>query len=130
MAMSNPYLAYQQQSVLTASPGELTLMLFNGCLKFLGQAEGAMARQDIQGAHNALLRVQDIVVELMVTLDPQYEVSQGLMALYDYLRRRLLEANLRKDPAIVKECLGLATELRDTWAEAVKLSRGQAHGAG
>jgi flagellar protein FliS len=127
--MPNPYLAYQQQSVMTASPGDLTLMLYNGCLSFLGRAEIAMARQDVEGAHNALLRVQDIVAELMATLDPQYEVSQGLRAIYDYLCYRLVEANISKDPAIVKECLGLVTELRDTWAEAARLSRGLARGA-
>jgi len=125
--MPNPYVKYQEQSILTASQGDLTLMLYNGCLKFLGRAEVAMHAKDIQGTNSALLRAQDIILELMVTLDMQYDISHSLMALYDYLRRRMIEANIRKDVGIVGECSGLVTELRDTWAEAVIRSRVKAH---
>ena len=126
MAMPNPYLTYQEQSVFTASQADLTLMLYNGCIRFLSRAELAMQRRDVPGANDALLRAQDIILEFMATLDMQYEISHQLMALYEYLRRRMIEANLRKEIAIVHECLSLVTELRDTWLKAVKLSRGQA----
>lgn len=125
MAMPNPYATYQEQSVLTASQADLTLMLYNGCIKFLSRAELAMQRKDVPGANDALLRAQDIILEFMATLDMQYDISHQLMALYEYLRRRMIEANLRKEITIVQECLSLVTELRDTWAKAVKLSRGQ-----
>lgn len=125
MAMPNPYATYQEQSVFTASQADLTLMLYNGCIKFLSRAELAMQRKDVPGANDALLRAQDIILEFMATLDMQYDISHQLMALYEYLRRRMIEANLRKEVTIVQECLSLVTELRDTWAKAVKLSRGQ-----
>jgi len=125
MAMPNPYATYQEQSVFTASQADLTLMLYNGCIKFLSRAELAMQRKDVPGANDALLRAQDIILEFMATLDMQYDISHQLMALYEYLRRRMIEANLRKEITIVQECLSLVTELRDTWAKAVKLTRGQ-----
>ncbi|MBT9156729.1 MAG: Flagellar protein FliS [Firmicutes bacterium] len=125
MAMPNPYLQYQEQSIFTASQPDLTLMLYNGCIKFLHRAELAMQRQDVPSANDALLRAQDIILEFMTTLDMEHEISHQLMALYEYLRRRMIEANIRKDATIVRECLDMATELRDTWAKAVKLSRGQ-----
>ncbi|MBT9175937.1 MAG: Flagellar protein FliS [Firmicutes bacterium] len=126
MAMPNPYLQYQEQSVFTASQADLILMLYNGSIKFLSRAELAMQRRDMPGANDALLRAQDIILEFMATLDMEYEISHQLMALYEYLRRRMIEANIRKDATIVSECLGMVTELRDTWAKAVKISRGQA----
>ena len=125
MAMPNPYLTYQEQSIFTASQADLTLMLYNGCIKFLSRAELAMQRRDVPGANDALLRAQDIILEFMATLDMEIEISHQLMTLYEYLRRRMIEANIRKDAGIVKECLDMVTELRDTWAKAVKLSRGQ-----
>jgi flagellar protein FliS len=100
-------------------------MLFNGCIKFLNRAELAIQRKDVPGANDALLRAQDIILEFMATLDMQYDISHQLMPLYEYLRHRMIEANLRKDITIVQECLSLVTELRDTWAKAVRLSRGQ-----
>lgn len=125
MAMPNPYAQYQQQSILTASPQDLTLMLYNGCIKFLKQAELAIEQKDIAGSHAALQRAQDIVLEFMSTLDMQYEVSHSLMPLYDYIHRRMIEGNIKKDASIVKECIDLVSELRDTWVEAVRLNRGQ-----
>lgn len=124
MALPNPYVQYQQQSVLTATPGELTLMLYNGCIKFIKQGQQAIHAKDIPSAHATISRAQDIIIEFMATLDMQYEVSENLMALYDYIHRRLIEANLQKDAAILDECLELVTTLRDTWAEAVRINRG------
>lgn len=125
MAMNNPYQQYQQQSVMTASPGELVVMLYNGCIRFIKQAIECINGKDLMGAHNAIIRAQDIIVEFMSTLDMKYEISHNLLALYDYLHRRLVEANVKKDTAILEEVLTFMTELRDTWAEAVKITRKQ-----
>jgi flagellar protein FliS len=125
MAINNPYQQYQQQSVMTASPGELLVMLYNGCIRFIKQAIECINNKDLEGAHKAIIRAQDIILEFMTTLDMKYEVSHNLMALYDYLHRRLVEANTRKDVAALEEVLGFVTELRDTWAEAVKITRKQ-----
>jgi len=125
MAMNNPYQQYQQQSVMTASPGELVVMLYNGCIRFIKQAIECINSKDLMAAHNAIIRAQDIIVEFMSTLDMKYEISHNLLALYDYLHRRLVEANIKKDTAILEEVLTFVTELRDTWAEAVKITRKQ-----
>ena len=124
MALPNPYAQYQQQSIMTASPGDLTLMLYNGCIKFIKQSQLAVEKKDISDAHTAIVRAQDIIIEFMSTLDMQIDLSNNLMALYQYINQRLTEANMRKDSQALAECLGLVTELRDTWAEVVRLNRG------
>jgi len=124
MALPNPYANYQQQSILTATPGDLTLMLYNGCIKFIKQAEIAIDHKDVPAANTAIVRAQDIILEFMSTLDMEIEISHNLMALYEYIHRRLIEANIRKDKQILAECLELVTELRDTWAEVVRINRG------
>ncbi|MEH7444594.1 flagellar export chaperone FliS [Bacillus sp. JJ1122] len=123
MALNNPYQSYQQSSVNTASPGELTLMLYNGCLKFINLAKHAMEQQDIPARNTNILKVQKIVQELMVTLNMDLEVSQNMMSLYDYMHRRLIEANIKNDQAILEEVEGLVTEFRDTWKQVIQLNR-------
>ena len=98
MATVNPYQQYQEQSVMTASPGELTLMLYNGCIKFINQAKLFIEQKNIEKANNAIIRAQDIIQELMVTLNMDYEISKNLAALYDYMNRRLIDANISKIP--------------------------------
>ncbi|RFU63940.1 flagellar export chaperone FliS [Peribacillus glennii] len=123
MAIGNPYQAYQQNSVNTASPGELTLMLYNGCLKFLLQAKKAIETGSIEERNKNIQKVQNIIQELMVTLNMDIAVSKDLMSLYDYLNRRLVEANLKNDISIIEEVEGFVTEFRDTWKEVVQINR-------
>ena len=118
--VTNPYQKYQQQSVMTASQEELLLMLYNGCIRFVKLGIQAVEDRDIQKAHTNIVKAQDIIVEFISTLDMSYDVAKSLMPLYDYIYRRLVEANVTKDAAILNEVLGLVTELRDTWAEAAK----------
>ncbi|MFU0800391.1 MAG: flagellar export chaperone FliS [Xylanivirga thermophila] len=125
MAINNPYKEYQQQSVLTATPEELTLMLYNGCIKFTKQAIVAIQKQDMQCANTAILKAQDIVSELMGSLDMQYDISKDLMAIYDFIVTSLIDANIKKDENVLKEVLELMTELRDTWGQAIKITRKQ-----
>ncbi|HYE83649.1 MAG TPA: flagellar export chaperone FliS [Clostridia bacterium] len=125
VSSSSAYKQYQQNSVNTASPQELTFMLYNGLIRFLKLAHEGITEKNIEKANNNIIRSQDIIMEFAATLDMQYEVSNGLMALYDYMNRRLIEANLHKDNAIVEEIIGLAEELRDTWAQAMKLAKQQ-----
>lgn len=128
MATVNPYQQYQEQSVMTASPGELTLMLYNGCIKFINQAKLFIEQKNIEKANNAIIRAQDIIQELMVTLNMDYEISKNLAALYDYMNRRLIDANISKDTQILEEILDMVTELRDTWIEVIKKTRKQMYG--
>jgi flagellar secretion chaperone FliS len=123
MATKNPYQSYQQNSVTTASPGELTLMLYNGCLKFILQAKKAIADQNIEAKNTNIQKAQNIIRELMVTLNMDQEVSQNMMSLYDYMNRQMIEANLKSDIAILDEVEGLVTEFRDTWKEVIQVNR-------
>lgn len=128
MAMFNPYQQYENQSVMTASPGELTLMLYNGCIKFIKMGIQFIEEQETEKAHNAILRAQAIIEELEVTLDMQYELSESIQQLYDYMGRRLVEANISKDLDILQEVKELMVELRDTWMEVIKINRQQRYG--
>lgn len=126
-AQSSAHNAYKQNSVTTASPGELTLMLYNGCLKFLTIAKKAMLDKNIEAKNTNLQKAQAIITELMVTLDMNVPISKEIQPLYDYMNRRLLEANIQNDPAIIDEVAGLVTEFRDTWKEVILLNRQQQH---
>lgn len=127
MAIQNPYKAYQQNTVTTASPGELTLMLYNGCSKFIHQAIKAMENKNYQEKNKSIKKAQNIIHELMVTLDMSYEISKNIMPLYDYMKRRLVEANIKNDQEILKEVDGMVIEFRDTWKQVIQINRQQMH---
>jgi len=123
MLLNKGYNQYKENSVNTATPEELTLMLFNGLVKFLMQAQTAIEAKNIEKSNNGIIRAQAIVKEFQATLDMNYEVSENLDSIYDYMYRRLVEANLKKDNSIIEEVLGYAKDLRDTWAQAMKLAK-------
>lgn len=116
----NPYDIYKQNQVVTSRPEDLTLMLYNGGVKFLLQAKQAMQQQDLPKAHTLIIRAQDIINELLITLNPDYEITNQLAPLYEYMKARLVEANLKKDITCVEEVEGMFKELRDTWLQAMK----------
>ena len=122
---NNPYNAYKQNSVTTASPGELTLMLYNGCIKFIGKAKIAMEAKDIKEKNYNIQRAQAIIAELMSTLNMDVAISKQMLPLYEYMNRRLIEANIKNDVEILNEVEGLVTEFRDTWKEVIKITRQQ-----
>lgn len=121
----NQYNQYKQNSVYTASPEELTLMLYNGLIKFIMQAQAAIEEKNLEKANDSIIRAEDIINEFKATLNMQYSVSKGLLMLYDYMINRLFEANIKKDTAILAEVLEFAKELRDTWSQAMKLAKKQ-----
>lgn len=125
MAMSNPYQVYQNNSVNTASPGELTLMLYNGCLKFTNLAKEAIKQNNNEVKNNNIQKAQNIIHELMITLNLELEVSKNMMSLYDFIHRRLVEANINNDISAVEEVEELVTEFRDTWKQVIQLNRQQ-----
>ncbi|RFB09490.1 flagella export chaperone FliS [Bacillus sp. HNG] len=130
MAISNPYQAYQSNTVTTASPGELTLMLYNGCLKFIKLSRKAIEEKNLQEKNTNLQKAQNIIRELMVSLDPNVEVSKTMMTMYDYINRRLIEVNIKNDLEILSEVEGLVTEFRDTWKEVIQINRQRQHAQG
>lgn len=125
---SNAFNAYKQNSVTTASPGELTLMLYNGCLKFINRAKVAIDNKNIEERNHYIQRTQAIIGELMSTLNMDMEISKQMLPLYEYMNRRLTEANINNDVKILDEVEGLVTEFRDTWKEVIKITRQQQYG--
>lgn len=130
MALNNPYQSYQQNSVNTATPGELTLMLYNGCLKFIHMAKNGIENKNIEMKNTNIQKAQMIVQELMITLNMDLEVSQNMMSMYDYMNRRLIEANIKNDTAILEEVEGLVTDFRDTWKQVIQVNRQKQYGQG
>jgi flagellar secretion chaperone FliS len=124
-AQLNAYNAYKQNSVTTASPGELTLMLYNGCLKFINKAKQAIEVKNIEERNHYVQRSQAIIAELMSTLNMDYDISKQMLPLYEYMNRRLTEANIKNDVSILDEVAGLVAEFRDTWKEVLKITRQQ-----
>lgn len=123
MVMNNAYEQYKESTIYTSSPEELTLMLFNGLVKFLMQAQMAINEKKIEKANTCIIKAQDIVTEFQCTLDMKYDISHQLYSMYDYMLRRLIEANIKKDEEILEEVLGYARELRNTWEEAMKIAK-------
>lgn len=125
MSSANPYMQYQQNAVQSAHPGDLVVMLYDGLVKFLKIAIKSLNEKDYNGANNALVRSQDIVSYLNETLDKRFEISGNLTALYDFMHRQLVSANIKKEAVLVQEVLELALDLRDTWRQAVQLAKTQ-----
>ncbi|MDR7235710.1 flagellar export chaperone FliS [Neobacillus drentensis] len=120
MAFIKPYQTYQKQAVTTSKPEELTLMLYQGMVKFIRLSKKALQENQLEESHRNNLKAQDILSELMVTLRKEYTISDSLFALYDYMKSRLIEANIQKKVDIFEEVEGYALELSETWSTAIK----------
>lgn len=117
MIQNQGYAAYNNSKILTASPAELTLMLYDGAIKFTNIAIMAIEKNDIQKAHTNIIKTERIIIEFQSTLDEKYPVSKDFNAVYSYLIRRLREANIKKDAEILEEVLKHLRTMRDTWKE-------------
>ncbi|RAP73927.1 flagellar export chaperone FliS [Paenibacillus montanisoli] len=111
---------YLDNSVQTASPAQLLIMLYDGAIRFSKAAIMAIKDGKNEDANRNLLKVQAIVSEFEITLDRKSELADGLLKLYEYFKMRLMEANIKKDTAPVEEVLGYLTELRETWVAAAR----------
>lgn len=114
---------YQNNAIQTASPAELTLMLYDGAIKFCNIAMMGIEEKDIVKANDNLIKAQKIISELRATLDFKYPVAQEFERVYDYIYRRLVQANIKKDKEILEEALGYIREMRDTWKEVMRLNK-------
>lgn len=119
-AMAN---AYKNQQVMTASPEQLTLLLYNGALRFLNESILALEAGDVPKSHNANMRVQDIVREFISTLDMKYEISKNWAALYEYIQHCLIEGNMKKDVQQLNNAKEILEDMRNTWQDAMKLAQ-------
>ena len=118
--LANPYQKYQQSQVETSSPAKLLLMLYDGALKSIQGAKVGMMEKDFEKANDHLTRAQDIIFELMNSLNmEQGEVAQNLFLLYDYMIQQLVQSNIHKDPQILSQVESLLKDLRETWKEAI-----------
>ena len=122
MAVNNPYAAYANSKVMTASPAELTLMLYDGAIKFCNIAIMGVEEKDIEKAHNNIIKVERIIREFLNTLDTRYPVAKDFENVYNYLIVRLHEANIKKDVEILQEVLKHLRTMRDTWKEVMRLN--------
>lgn len=123
MALPGAYAQYNNSKVLTASPAELTLMLYDGSIKFCNIAIDAVERNDAAKAHNNIVKVENIIDYLRKTLDMKYPVAQDFERMYVYLEKRLVEANTKKDKEILEEINVHLHAIRDTWKEVMRVNR-------
>ena len=123
MPLPNAYAQYNNSKILTATPAELTLMLYEGAIKFCNIAVAAIQQKDIEKAHKNIQKTQKIIEHFRMTLDMKYPVSQDFDRVYDYLSRRLVEANVKKDEEILAEVLEHLRSMRDTWKEVIRINR-------
>lgn len=115
--------AYKTQQIMTASPEQLTLLLYNGALRFIDESIQALENKDYPKSHERNLRAQDIVHEFMATLDMKLEISKTWLPLYDYIQFRLIQGNLKKDKEQLAEARNMLQEMRNTWVEVMKKVR-------
>lgn len=124
MALPNAYSQYNNNKVLTAAPAELTLMLYEGAIKFCNIAIVGIEQKDVSKAHGNIIKTERIIDHLRMTLDMTYPVAQDFERVYEYLSKRLIEANVKKDTDILKEVLEHLHSIRDTWKEVMRINRG------
>ena len=120
MYTANPYNIYKQNSVNMASSQQLLLMLLDGAVKYTKIARMAILNKDIARAHKELVRVQDIFLELMITMDKNTKYMEDLYNIYDFIKNELAKANMKKDVKIIDEILPIIEEIRDMWYEVDK----------
>jgi flagellar protein FliS len=121
--LTNAAAAYNNSKILTASPSELTLMLYDGAIKFCNIAVMAMEKGDMEKVNLNIIKSEKIIEEFRSTLNSKYTVAEDFDLMYDYIYRRLVEANIRKDKDILEEALGYIREMRDTWKEVMRLAK-------
>ena len=115
--------AYKRQQIMSAPPEELTLMLYNGAIRFVTESILAVEKKEIQKAHTANMRAQNIVREFMVTMDMKYEISQKWLLIDEYILHCLIQGNLKKDKVQLEEAKRLLMGFRDAWLQAIKQVR-------
>ena len=117
--------AYKRQQVMTATPEALTLMLYNGALRFMSEGIEAVQAKKYEQANTSLQKAQNIITEFRLTLKMEYEISHQLLPLYNYVYDCLVEGNLKSNVPKIEEAKDIITELRDAWVQAMKKARSQ-----
>lgn len=123
MTPANGYEAYAKNKITMASPAELTLMLYDGAIKFCNIAVGAIENKDFAKANINIQKAERIIDEFRATLDFKYEVAKDFDNVYKYLMQRLIQANMKKDTEILEEVLKHLRTMRDTWKEVMEKTK-------
>lgn len=123
MLANKGYAAYANNRIMTATPAELTLMLYEGAIKFSNLAIAAIEENDVEKAHVNIVKVERIVQELQATLNHNYAVAKDFDNVYSYMRQRLTEANIKKDKEMLEEVLKHLRTMRDTWKEVMRTGK-------
>lgn len=123
MALPSAYAQYNNSKILTASPAELTLMLYDGAIKFCNIAIVAVEQKDIEKAHNNIVKTERIIDYFRQTLDMNYAVAQDFERVYSYLGKRLTQANIKKDTEILEEVNQHLHTMRDTWKQVMAANK-------
>ena len=123
--VNNGYNQYLRSKVMTASKAELTLMLYDGAIKFCNMAIMCIEKKDIAGANTNIKKTEAIIEEFMATLNYKYPVANDFKVVYEYIHDRLVQANLKKDISILNEVLEHLREMRDTWKEVMRTANSQ-----
>lgn len=121
--INNAAQAYGARKVETATPAELTLMLYEGAIKFCNIAMGAIEKKDYEKVNTNIQKARKIIVELQTTLDHKYPVAEDFDRIYDYIFHKLVQANIKKDPEILEEALVELRDLRDAWKEIMRTAK-------
>ena len=120
---------YRQQQIMTATPEALTLMLYNGAIKFINESIEASKKKEYEKANTSCIKAQNIISEFRLTLKMEYEISKNLLALYNYAYDRLVEGNMNEDITKLEEAKDILSELRDAWNQAMKAVKNEKGGA-
>lgn len=123
MALPSVYAQYNNSKILTASPAELTLMLYEGAIKFCNIAIVAIEQSDIEKAHNNIVKTERIIDYFRQTLDMNYAVAQDFERVYSYIGQRLTQANIKKDKEILEEVNQHLRSMRDTWKQVMEANK-------
>lgn len=113
---------YKKNAVNTASPARLTLMLYDGAVKFCNIGLEGIDEKNISKANENIIKAEKIIVELRTTLDMKYPVAKDFDRVYDYIYRKLVEANVKKDKEALQEALKHIKTMRDTWKEVMRIN--------
>jgi flagellar protein FliS len=120
---------YLETAVQTASPAQLLIMLHDGAIRFGKKAIEAIQSRQYEEANDNLLRVQNIISELIITLDRSSPIAETLLRLYEYFQHLLIQANIKKSVEPIQETLGYIAELKETWVQAARSQAASAAGA-
>ena len=117
MAINQAYAQYNRNKIMTASPAELTLLLYDGAIKFCNVALLGLEQKDMEKVHINITKAEDIIVEFQATLNHKYAVAEDFDKIYKYIYELLVEANIKKDRELLERALSELRGMRDTWKE-------------